>query len=247
MAENVKYPQDEEPNEYRYIHFAWLDEIAMGLTAGAKKHPGETWREIPSEEHVSRAIRHLSMHLTGDCSEPHLVNASMRCMMAFATATGVRMPMECAAEKAPQVVVTAEEMAMLTGGEEVPKELPKIKPAEKSDAEATYKRGNIERVCAVCGKPYMGYSGRSKYCSEECREAARAAYNKRQCKEHKTKPEKEMSKTKEELSAKEAEEARRKESVAYLGELTKTAREAGMSYGQYMAKKRMAKGCEKHG
>ena len=44
MAENVKYPQDEEKNEYRYIDFAWLDEIAMGLTAGAKKHPGETWR-----------------------------------------------------------------------------------------------------------------------------------------------------------------------------------------------------------
>ena len=48
MAENVKYPQDEEKNEYRYIDFAWLDEIAMGLTAGAKKHPGETWREIPA-------------------------------------------------------------------------------------------------------------------------------------------------------------------------------------------------------
>ena len=46
MAE--KYPQDEEKNEYRYIDFAWLDEIAMGLTAGAKKHPGETWREIPA-------------------------------------------------------------------------------------------------------------------------------------------------------------------------------------------------------
>ena len=89
MAENVKYPQDEERNEYRYIDFAWLDEIAMGLTAGAKKHPGETWREIPAKEHVARAIRHLSMHQTGDSSEPHLINASMRCMMAFATATGV--------------------------------------------------------------------------------------------------------------------------------------------------------------
>ena len=72
MAENVKYPQDEEKNEYRYIDFAWLDEIAMGLTAGAKKHPGETWREIPAREHVARAIRHLSMHQTGDSSEPHL-------------------------------------------------------------------------------------------------------------------------------------------------------------------------------
>ena len=87
MARNMKYLQDEEKNEYRYIDFAWLDEIAMGLTAGAKKHPGETWREIPAREHVSRAIRHLSMHQTGDSSEPHLINASMRCMMAFATVT----------------------------------------------------------------------------------------------------------------------------------------------------------------
>ena len=31
-----KYPQDEEPNEYRYIHFPWIDKIAEGLTAGAQ-------------------------------------------------------------------------------------------------------------------------------------------------------------------------------------------------------------------
>ncbi|MGP1408638.1 dATP/dGTP diphosphohydrolase domain-containing protein [Selenomonas sp.] len=225
----VMYPQDEEQNEYRYIHFAWLDEIAMGLTAGAKKHPGETWREIPSEEHVSRAIRHLSMHLTGDCSEPHLVNASMRCMMAFATATGVRMPMERAAEKAPQVALTAEEMAMLT---------------DETEAHDERKSKPIEEVCAVCGKVFMTASVARKYCSEECREAAKAAYNKRQSKECKQKPKEKAAKTKEELSAKEAEEARRKESAVHLGELTKTAREAGMSYGQYMAKKRMAKGEE---
>lgn len=82
------YPQDAEQNEYRYLDFAWLDEMAKGLTAGVDKHPGETWRQIPKEEHAARAIRHLSMYLTGDTSEPHLVNASMRCMMAFATAAG---------------------------------------------------------------------------------------------------------------------------------------------------------------
>ena len=79
-----KYPQDEEPNEYRYIHFPWLDKVAEGLTAGARKHPGETWRKIPAKEHAARALRHLSLYLAGDTSEPHLVNASMRCMMAFA-------------------------------------------------------------------------------------------------------------------------------------------------------------------
>ena len=57
------YPQDTEDNEYRYLDFCWLDAMARGLTAGAEKHPGET-------------------------SESHLVNASMRCMMAYATAAG---------------------------------------------------------------------------------------------------------------------------------------------------------------
>ena len=231
MAENVKYPQDEEKNEYRYIDFAWLDEIAMGLTAGAKKHPGETWREIPAREHVARAIRHLSMHQTGDSSEPHLINASMRCMMAFATATGRAMMAERTEKDAPQVTVTAEEMAMLTGGTE--------------EAEAKHKLKNVERACAVCGKTYMGYSGRSKYCSEECREAAKAARNKRQHEEQKKlKPEKEASRTKTEMSARAAEEARRKEAMAHLGELTREAHEAGLSYGKYMAQKRMAKGEE---
>lgn len=81
MAEQ-KYPQSPERNEYRYIDFAWLDEIAEGLTAGAEKHPGETWRSIPAEEHAARALRHLSMWLAGDRSDSHIINASMRCMMA---------------------------------------------------------------------------------------------------------------------------------------------------------------------
>ena len=80
--EEQKYPQSAEINEYRYIDFEWLDEIAEGLTAGAEKHPGETWRDIPAEEHAARALRHLSMWLAGDRSDSHIINASMRCMMA---------------------------------------------------------------------------------------------------------------------------------------------------------------------
>ena len=82
MAEQ-KYPQDEEKNEYRYIDCGWLDKVATGLTAGAKKHPGETWKDIPAREHTARAFRHLSLYLKGDVTEEHLVNASMRCMMAW--------------------------------------------------------------------------------------------------------------------------------------------------------------------
>ena len=78
----MEYPQDSEENEYRFIDAAWLDQVAEGLTAGAKKHPNETWKGIPPEEHAARAIRHLNMFRMGDRSEDHLINASMRCMMA---------------------------------------------------------------------------------------------------------------------------------------------------------------------
>ena len=82
MADTT-YPQSAEPNEYRYLNYPWLNEIATGLTAGAEKHPGETWHDIPAKEHAARAVRHLSVWLAGDRSDTHLVNASMRCMMAW--------------------------------------------------------------------------------------------------------------------------------------------------------------------
>ena len=85
MSEIKEFPQDQEDNEYRYLDPVWLDEIAKGLTAGAVKHPGETWRTIPTDEHLARAMRHINLYRKGDRSEPHLVNASMRVMMAFAT------------------------------------------------------------------------------------------------------------------------------------------------------------------
>ena len=233
MAENVKYPQDEERNEYRYIDFAWLDEIAMGLTAGAKKHPGETWREIPAREHVARAIRHLSMHQTGDSSEPHLINASMRCMMAFATATGRAMMAERTEKDAPQVTVTAEEMAMLTGETEMPK------PREESDSPQETK------ICVICGKPFVPFHRTGKYCSAECRKEAE--YRRGRKRSARKSAQKESEPEKKVSGKRAAEEARRKESMAHLGELTREAHEAGMSYGQYMAKKRMAEGVTEHG
>lgn len=77
-----KYPQSAESNEYRYLDYPWLNEVATGLTAGAEKHPSETWHDIPAKEHAARALRHLSMWLAGDRSDSHIINASMRCMMA---------------------------------------------------------------------------------------------------------------------------------------------------------------------
>ena len=80
--EEEDFPQAAEPNEYRYIDPAWIDAVATGLTAGAKKHPKETWKKIPAKEHAARAIRHLFLFCKGDQSDDHLINASMRCMMA---------------------------------------------------------------------------------------------------------------------------------------------------------------------
>nr|WP_240950769.1 dATP/dGTP diphosphohydrolase domain-containing protein [Selenomonas bovis] len=79
------YPQDTEEDEYRYIDAGWLEAVARGLTAGAEKHPGETWRQIPPKEHAARAMRHLNLYRTGDRKDTHLINAAMRCMMAYAT------------------------------------------------------------------------------------------------------------------------------------------------------------------
>ena len=81
----IQYPQAQENNEFRYLSPAWLDEIAKGLTAGQEKYPGETWRKIPAREHAWRAVRHLILYLKGDTQDTHLINASMRCMMAYET------------------------------------------------------------------------------------------------------------------------------------------------------------------
>ena len=84
------FPQDKEKNEYRYIDPVWLDKIAIGLTTGAVKHPGETWKIIPTNEHLARAMRHINLYRMGDRSEPHLINASMRLMMAEVTSYNER-------------------------------------------------------------------------------------------------------------------------------------------------------------
>ena len=38
------------------------------------------------KEHAWRAVRHLIMYLMGDTSDDHLINGSMRAMMAYETA-----------------------------------------------------------------------------------------------------------------------------------------------------------------
>lgn len=198
MAEQT-YPQSAEKNEYRYIDFRWLDEMATGLTAGAQKHPG-TWRDIPAMEHAVRALRHLAMWLAGDRSDTHLINASMRCMMARV--------MEQVSE-----VGTGENKS--TGEEKPMQRERKIAAAEKKSKQA--------RVCPECRKAFVSISGRTRYCSPECRKsaqkrAARGYYEQQKAKKKDAKK----------VIAK-------KEKGANLDAAVKAASEAGMSYGKFVA------------
>lgn len=199
MAEQM-YPQTAEKNEYRYIDFRWLDEMVTGLTAGAQKHPGETWRDIPATEHAVRALRHLSMWMAGDRSDNHIINASMRCMMARA--------MEQVSE-----VGTGKNKS--TGKEKPMQRERKIAAAEKKSKQA--------RVCPECRKAFVSISGRTRYCSPECRKsaqkrAARGYYEQQKAKK------------------KDAKKVIvKKEKGANLDAAVKAASEAGMSYGKFVA------------
>lgn len=79
---NTDYNQTKETDEFRYFNPLWLKEMAIGLTAGAKKYPDENWKTIPTKEHAFRAMRHLNEYLINNDKED-LIHASMRCMLAF--------------------------------------------------------------------------------------------------------------------------------------------------------------------
>ncbi len=86
----AEYEQDQEQDEFRFLlqhgMAKVLIEIAKGLTAGDKKHPGATWMQIPTEEHLARAMRHIAKYCDGDKTENHLSHICMRALMAFAVA-----------------------------------------------------------------------------------------------------------------------------------------------------------------
>jgi hypothetical protein len=57
--------------------------VAETMTEGIKTHDEGAWRKLSQREHVSRALRHLALFLTGDCAEPHLHHAAARSLMAL--------------------------------------------------------------------------------------------------------------------------------------------------------------------
>lgn len=78
------------------------------------------------------------------------------------------------------------------------------------------------RTCPICGREFV--TERRRYCSESCSREARG-------KQQKT-YNREMSRKPEQVSTKPRVKSKKENS---LQELARKAREAGMSYGQYVA------------
>ena len=52
------------------------------LDYGAKAYGDDNWKGISEQGNINHALVHLVMHLAGDASEPHLINAIARCFFA---------------------------------------------------------------------------------------------------------------------------------------------------------------------
>lgn len=79
----------------------------------------------------------------------------------------------------------------------------------------------ITKTCPICGKEFLTKIKKTKYCSEECRR------------------EKERRRAIKQWEEKKAEQQKKKKEkhIPQLDELNRRAREAGMTYGKYMAEK----------
>jgi hypothetical protein len=57
--------------------------VAECFGFGASKYGDTNWHKITKREHLDHALLHHYRHLSGDSSEPHLVNAAVRSLMAL--------------------------------------------------------------------------------------------------------------------------------------------------------------------
>lgn len=55
------------------------------LQTGAEKYGEDNWKEIPSRNHINKALIHLYAYLAGDTQDEHLDHAFTRIAMAIAT------------------------------------------------------------------------------------------------------------------------------------------------------------------
>jgi hypothetical protein len=68
--------------------FDLVDPLALKLLAeclgfGAAKYGEYNWLKISTKEHLNHALAHINAFQRGDTSEPHLINAFCRTMMAL--------------------------------------------------------------------------------------------------------------------------------------------------------------------
>lgn len=89
--------------------------------------------------------------------------------------------------------------------------------------------GHKEKICTVCGKTFIPKAGNQRYCSErcktECSEIAKAKHRERK-----------REYMREYHLRKRAEDRQKKATKKKsIGELSRLASEAGMSYGKYVA------------
>ena len=75
----------QSPTAYRFDLMSPIAMFQLGevLDEGAKKYGEDNWHEIPSKNHLNKALIHIYAYLAGDVSEPHLSHAFTRLMMAI--------------------------------------------------------------------------------------------------------------------------------------------------------------------
>lgn len=69
--------------DFALLPWEGVRQVAEQMTEGLRDHDEGGWRKLPKRAHISRAIRHLALHLSGDTSEDHLRHAACRCLMAL--------------------------------------------------------------------------------------------------------------------------------------------------------------------
>ena len=87
----------------------------------------------------------------------------------------------------------------------------------------------FKRVCKICGRQFETLDYRVRYCSDDCREIGTAISKRRKREVYQ---EQEQQRKAERRMAERAEKVR--QSGAVLSSVAMTARDMGMSYGQYM-------------
>lgn len=76
-----------------------------------------------------------------------------------------------------------------------------------------------KKKCAFCGTTFIAKKGTQKYCSAECRNKQQKIIQRQYHREH----------------AKRKKDIRKQKETDRLNDKIRAAREAGMSYGKYMA------------